>query len=259
MPRNTEKVLATGSFPAAANTFSVFLGTAGLLATRGQICYGNLNVKLAGAYCGLSDSYDGATHHACEDLAAMRALPNMHVLVPADAVATQALTRLMLDTQGPVYIRLSREACPDVYSPQQAGSFQLGKGAVLREGSDVTVMACGIMVSKAMEAAEQLAQEGISVRAVDLYSIKPIDRELILRCARETGAIVCAEEHSVIGGLGSAVAEVLAGENQLLPVAFVGVKDVFTESGNYDELLHKYGLDADAVVSALRKVLAQKN
>lgn len=255
-------MVATAAGMAAAgltpfvNTFAVFLGTVGLLATRGQVCYGNLNVKLAGAYCGLSDAYDGATHHACEDIAAMRALPNMRVLVPADAVATGALVRLAAETAGPVYLRLSRDAYPDLYGADE--SFELGGSHVARQGMDATVLACGILVHKALEAAELLAKEGISLRVVDLYSVKPIDEEQILRCAAETGAIVCAEEHSVIGGLGSAVAEVLCRAGKIVPTEFVGVQDSFTESGAYGELMQKYGLDAEAVAAAVRRAVERK-
>ena len=238
------------------NTFAVFLSTIGLISARGQICYGNLNVKFAGAYCGLSDAFDGATHHACEDIAIMRALPNMRVLVPSDTRSSQALTALAAELDGPVYLRLSRDAYPDLYSADE--KFEAGKGKVVREGSDVTVVACGILVHKALEAAEKLAEDGVSVRVVDMYSIKPIDRELLIRCAKETGAIVSAEEHSVIGGLGGAVAEALAEAGACVPMSFVGVQDTFTESGPYAKLLKKYGLDVDAVEKAIREVLAKK-
>lgn len=255
-------MVATAAGMAAAgktpfvNTFAVFLGTVGLLATRAQVCYGGLNVKFAGAYCGLSDSFDGATHHACEDISAMRSLPDMKVFVPSDAVSTRALTALAADTSGPVYLRLSRDSYPDLYPAGTA--FQPGGAHVVRQGSDVTVLACGILVHEALDAARMLESSGVSVRVVDLYSIKPIDRELILRCAAETGALVCAEEHSVIGGLGSAVAEVLAQAGVGAPTAFVGVNDVFTESGPYRPLLNKYGLDAAAVKQAVLTVLDQK-
>ena len=238
------------------NTFAVFLSTIGLISARGQICYGNLNVKFAGAYCGLSDAFDGATHHACEDIAIMRTLPNMRVLVPSDTHSSQALTALAAELNGPVYLRLSRDAYPDLYGADE--KFEVGKGKTVRDGSDVTVVACGILVHKALEAAEKLAGEGISVRVVDMYSIKPIDKELLIRCAEETGAIVSAEEHSIIGGLGGAVAETLAAAGACVPMSFVGVQDTFTESGPYAQLLKKYGLDADAVEKAIREVLAKK-
>lgn len=238
------------------NTFTVFLTSLGLISARDQICYANLNVKFGGAYCGMSDALDGASHHATEDIAIMRALPNMRVVVPSDAASTRWATKLAVDNYGPFYLRLSRDVYPDLYA--EDASFELGKGAVVREGSDLTVIACGLLVHKAIEAAERLSEKGLSVRVVDMYSIKPIDRELIVRCAEETGAIVCAEEHNIYGGLGSAVSEVLANNACGVPVEFVGIQDVFTESAPYGELLHKYGLDADAVAAAAEKVLARK-
>lgn len=238
------------------NTFTVFLTTLGLISTRGQVCYGNLNVKFGGAYCGMSDALDGATHHATEDIAVMRSLPNMKVIVPSDAASTRWATKYAAETYGPMYLRLSRDVYPDLYTDDF--SFEMGKGAVVRDGSDVTVIACGIMVHKAIEAAERLAEKGVSVRVVDMYSVKPIDAELIERCAKETGAIVVAEEHNIYGGLGGAVAEVLAHCGAGAPTEFVGIRDTFTESGKYGDLLHKYGLDADGVVSGIEKAFARK-
>ncbi len=245
----------TGKIP-FVNTFTVFLTTLGLISTRAQVCYGNLNVKLGGAYCGMSDALDGATHHALEDISAMRALPNMTLLVPSDANSTRWATEFSVEHQGPVYLRLSRDVYPDLYPEDY--NFECGKGAIVREGSDVTVIACGLLVHKAMEAAEIMAAKGVSVRVVDMYSIKPIDRELILKCAKETGAIVTAEEHNIFGGLGSAVSEVLAWGGASAPTEFVGVQDTFTESAPYKELLAKYGVDANGVVAGIEKVLKRK-
>ncbi|MDR1131064.1 MAG: transketolase family protein [Oscillospiraceae bacterium] len=238
------------------NTFTVFLTTLGLIATRAQVCYGSLNVKLGGAYCGMSDAFDGATHHATEDLAVMRSLPNMKIIVPSDETGTRWATEFAAGHVGPLYLRLSRDVYPDLYAP--GTRFALGKGALVRAGSDVTVIACGLLVHKALEAAEIMAREGVSVRVVDMYSVKPIDRELTLSCARETGAIVTAEEHNICGGLGGAVAEVLAWGGAGVPTEFVGIQDVFTESGAYAELLAKYGVDADGVVAGIEKVLRRK-
>ena len=239
---------AVGKIP-FVNTFTVFLTTLGLIAARGQVCYGNLNVKFGGAYCGMSDALDGASHHALEDISAMRALPNMRVIVPSDETSTRWATQWAVDHDGPVYLRLSRDTYPDLYP---AGvKFEMGKGAIVRDGTDVTVIACGLLVHKAMEAAEELAKDGVSVRVVDMYSIKPLDAELIERCARETGAVVTAEEHNIYGGLGSAVAEVLAHAGAGVPTEFVGVRDTFTESGKYSELLAKYGIDAAGVKAAV--------
>ena len=246
----------TGKIP-FVNTFTVFLTTLGLISARAQVCYGNLNVKFGGAYCGMSDALDGATHHATEDIAVMRSLPNMTVLVPSDAASTRWATKYAVDTYGPMYLRLSRDVYPDLYDENT--KFECGKGAIVRDGTDVTVIACGILVHKALEAAEQMAARGVSVRVVDMYSIKPIDRELILRCAQETGAIVTAEEHNIYGGLGSAVAEVLAWGGAAAPTEFVGIPDTFTETGKYTDLLAKYGVDAAGVVRGVERVLARKH
>ena len=245
----------TGKVP-FVNTFTVFLTTLGLIAARGQVCYGNLNVKFGGAYCGMSDALDGASHHALEDIAVMRTLPNMKVIVPADAAAARWATKYAAETYGPMYLRLSREVYPDLYTEET--EFEMGKGAIVRDGSDVTVIACGLLVHKAMEAAERMAEKGVSVRVVDMYSIKPIDKDLILKCAAETGAIVTAEEHSIFGGLGGAVSEVLAWGGAAAPTEFVGLQDTFTESGKYADLLHKYGVDADGVIAGIEKVLKRK-
>ena len=253
---STAAGLAQQGFVPFVNTFAVFVTTLGLIAARGLACYANLNVKFGGAYCGLSDAFDGASHHALEDIATMRALPNMRVLVPSDATASGALTELAYETEGPVYLRLSRDVYPDLYP--EGTKFELGKGAIVREGTDVTVIACGILVHKAIAAAEELEKKGISVRVVDMYSIKPIDAELIEKCAAETGAIVTAEEHSIYGGLGSAVAEALVKSGKPVPVEMVGTNDTFTESGPYAQLLPKYGLDEAAVAAAIEKVLAKK-
>ncbi|NLW64802.1 MAG: transketolase family protein [Clostridiales bacterium] len=238
------------------NTFTVFLTTLGLISTRAQVCYGNLNVKLGGAYCGMSDAFDGSSHHATEDIAVMRSLPNMTVIVPSDAACTRWATEFAIEHNGPVYLRLSRDVYPDLYG--DSSKFECGKGAIVRDGSDMTVIACGLLVHKAIEAAEMMEKKGVSVRVVDMYSIKPIDKELILKCARETGAIVTAEEHNIFGGLGGAVSEVLAWGGAGVPTEFVGIQDTFTESGPYPMLLAKYGLDANGVVAGIEKVLKRK-
>ncbi len=238
------------------NTFAVFLTTLGSLAARTFMSYSGLPIKMMGAYGGMSDAFDGATHHALEDIAMMRTLPGVNVMVASDAQITDWMVKTAIEVKEPMYIRLSRDAAPDCH-PADA-KFELGKGMVVREGSDVTIIACGLMVSTAITAAEALASKGISARVVDMYCIKPIDAELIEKCAKETGAVVTAEEHSVIGGLGGAVAEVLAKAGCAVPTEMVGMQDRHGESGPYKDILHKYGMDAEAVAAAAEKAVSRK-
>ncbi len=238
------------------NTFAVFLTTLGSLAARTFMSYSGLNIKMMGGYGGLSDAFDGATHHALEDIAMMRTLPGVSVMVASDAAITDWMVKTAIETDGPMYIRLSRDAAPDCHP--EGAKFEMGKGMVVREGSDVTIIACGLMVSTAVAAAEKLAEKGIQARVVDMYCIKPIDAELIETCAKETGAVVTAEEHSVIGGLGGAVAEVLAKAGCAVPTEMVGMQDCHGESGPYAALLKKYGLDADAVAAAAERAVSRK-
>lgn len=238
------------------NTFAVFLTTLGSLAARTFMSYSGLPIKMMGAYGGMSDAFDGATHHALEDIAMMRTLPGVNVMVASDAQITDWMVKTAIEVKEPMYIRLSRDAAPDCH-PADA-KFELGKGMVVREGSDVTIIACGLMVSTAITAAEALAAKGISARVVDMYCIKPIDAELIEKCAKETGAVVTAEEHSVIGGLGGAVAEVLAKAGCAVPTEMVGMQDRHGESGPYKDILHKYGMVAEAVAAAAEKAVSRK-
>ena len=238
------------------NTFAVFLTTIGSLAARTFMSYSGLPIKMMGAYGGMSDAFDGATHHALEDIAMMRTLPGVNVMVASDAQITDWMVKTAIEVKEPMYIRLSRDAAPDCH-PADA-KFELGKGMVVREGSDVTIIACGLMVSTAITAAEALAAKGISARVVDMYCIKPIDAELIEKCAKETGAVVTAEEHSVIGGLGGAVSEVLAKAGCAVPTEMVGMQDRHGESGPYKDILHKYGMDAEAVAAAAEKAVSRK-
>lgn len=208
------------------------------------------------AYGGMSDSYDGPSHHAIEDLAIMRALPNMTVLCASDNAMADWLVRAAIAHRGPMYIRLTRDAVPDVHAP--GSDFTMGKGVVVcEEGRDATVIATGVMVSKAVQAARLLAAKGIGIRVVDMFTIKPLDGELVRRCAAETGVIVTAEEHNVVGGLGGAVAEELVRGGTTATVEFVGLEDRYAETGPYEQLLSKYGLDgagiANKVEAALRK------
>ncbi len=236
------------------NTFSVFMALRGGDPINSMICYDSLNVKLAGTYSGLSDSYDGASHHATLDLALLRALPNLTILSVCDAVETEKAVFAAAAHDGPVYLRLSRAPAPVIFDDNY--DFKIGKGVVLREGSDVTLMGTGYMVHKALEAASLLEQEGILATVVDIHTIKPIDTQLILDCARKTGAIVTAEEHSIYGGLGSAVAEVLA-QSESVPLEMAGLTD-YAESGGYEQLLEKYGLDAKSIAAKAKKAVARK-
>jgi transketolase len=222
---------------------------------RAQIAYPKLNVKLIGGYAGLSDFADGASHQSVEDIALMRALPNLTVLVPADANDTRRALRAAIGHEGPVYIRISREAVPERIGPERP--FAIGAGAVLRDGSDVTLIGTGLGVALAWQAAEQLAARDLSPRVIDLHTVKPLDRDLIRRAAQATGAIVTVEEHSTIGGLGSAVCEAVC-ETHPVPVVRVGIPDRFGESGRYPEILERAGLDVDHVVAAALRALSAK-
>lgn len=245
----------TGKIP-FANTFAAFMVLRAADPVRSLVAYTKLNVKLAGTYAGLSDSYDGASHHAIADIAFMRALPNMTVISVSDPVEAELATRAAAAFKGPVYLRLSRAEVPVVLD-KASYDFTIGKGVTLVDGGDLTIVATGYMLIKALEAAQMLAAQGIKARVVNIHTIKPIDRELLIACARETGAIVTAEEHNVFGGLGSAVSEVLA-TNCPVPIEFVGIEDTFTESGDYEKLLAKYGLSADNIVARAQKVLRRK-
>lgn len=248
--------LATAGKIPFANTFAAFMVLRAADPVRSLIAYTGLNVKLAGAYAGLSDSYDGASHHAIADIAFMRALPNMTVVSVADPVEAELATRAAAAFRGPLYLRLSRAEAPVIFDRARY-AFEIGKGVVVHEGGDLTLVATGYMLAKALEAADMLAKKGIRACVVNLHTIKPIDVDLLLACARETGAIVTAEEHNVRGGLGSAVAETLA-KHCPVPQEFVGIEDTFTESGDYEKLLAKYGLSAAHIADKAEKVLRRK-
>ena len=239
------------------NTFASFLTTLGLLPMNALASYSNIPVKIMGGYGGLSDAFDGPSHHAIEDLAIMRSLPNFKVYVAGDAAQVPWLIRHAIGETSPVYVRLSRDKFPEVYA--EGEQFEDGKGKIVREGGDVTVIACGILVGFAAQAADELAKEGVGVRVVDMFRIKPIDVDLIVESAKKTGAIVTAEEHSIIGGLGGAVCETLCEAGAAVPVTRVGLKDCHAECGPYKKLLAKYGLDAQAVINAVKDVLAKKS
>lgn len=238
-----------------ANTFAFLFATRALEMIRTHLCYGGANVKLAGAYAGLSDSFDGPTHHAITDMAILRSLPNMTVVVPADPLAVSKLLPQVAAWQGPAYVRLCRNEVPQIFG--DAYEPEIGNGITLIEGGDVTIIACGVMVARSLQSAEKLRREGIYARVVEIHTIKPLDNELITRCARETEGIVTAEEHTIIGGLGGAVAETLA-DGYPTHMERVGVADTFAESGPYSDVLDKYGLSVDAIAAAVRRVLKRK-
>lgn len=245
---------ASGKIP-FASTFAVFGAGRAYEQIRNSICYPNLNVKVAVTHAGLTVGEDGATHQMLEDIALMRALPNMTVVVPADAAETAQVIRWAASYQGPVYIRMGRAKVEDVISPD--AEFVPGKSTTLADGSDVTIMACGIMTQQALQAAKMLAEEGISARVINMSSIKPIDEEAIVKAAKETGAIVTCEEHTVMGGLGSAVAEVVVRQCPV-PMAMVGTEDVFGQSGKACEVLKVYGLTPEHIALEAKKLVEAK-
>lgn len=220
---------------------------------RNTVCYGKLNVKVCPTHAGLSVGPDGGSHQMLEDIALMNALPNMRVLVPADYESARAAIRLSAAIEGPVYVRMGRAKVPQVYEP--GFEMVLGGSRVLREGTDVTLIACGIEVDQALKAAEKLAEQGVSAEVIDAYSVKPLDEKTVLASAAKTGRVVTCEEHSVNGGLGSIVASVLV-RNNPCPMRMIGTQDVFGTSGELAELLVKYGCDDNAIVAAAKELLA---
>lgn len=245
---------ASGKIP-FASSFAVFATGRAFEQIRNSIAYTGLNVKIAATHAGLTVGEDGASHQAIVDMALMRVLPNMTVLVPADGTETEKAVLAAAKHEGPVYLRLGRAPVPTLFGDDY--EFQIGKAVVLREGKDVSLLACGIMVNEALKAAEELAREGVSARVLNVSTLKPIDRDTIIKAASETGALVTAEEHNIIGGLGSAVAEVIA-EHAPAPLERVGVRDTFGESGKPEELLEKYGLTAKDIKAAALKVIKRK-
>lgn len=239
-----------------ASTFSSLASLRALEQIRTSIAYPNLNVKIAGGYGGLSDFKDGPTHHSICDLAIIRSIPNMTLIVPADAIETEKAVYAVAQYVGPVYLRLSRAEVPVIFDENY--KMEIGKGNLLKDGKDVTLIATGIMVVRVLEAAKVLEkEEKISARVIEIHTLKPIDADIIIQAADETGAIVTAEEHSVIGGLAGAVAEVIV-ENKPVPIERVGIKDTFTESGQYNELLEKYGMGIKNIINAAKKVMKRK-
>ena len=240
-------------FKPFVNTFAMFAAGRAFEQVRNSIGYPHLNVKIGATHAGISVGEDGATHQCCEDIALMRTIPGMTVIVPADDIEARACVRAAYEFEGPVYMRFGRLATP-VINDREDYEVKIGRGVVVREGSDVTIIACGLMVAEALEAAEALAADGIDAEVINMHTIKPLDERLVVASAKKTGRVVTAEEHSIIGGLGEAVASVLA-EQHPVPMRRVGVRDVYGESGPAVDLLHKYGLDADGIEAAVRSVL----
>lgn len=247
--------LALAGNIAFTGSFAVFGTGRAYDQIRNTVAYSNLNVKVAPTHAGISVGPDGGSHQMLEDISLMRGLPNMRVFVPADYAAACAAIRLAAQTPGPVYIRMGRASVPAVYAPDV--ELEVGRAYVLREGTDVSIIACGVEIAEALKAADLLAEEGISAEVIDVFCVKPLDSETILTSLAKTGCAVVAEEHSVYGGLGSAVSELVA-QNQPCPLELVGVRDTFGKSGEFDELMEYFHLNAPALVQAVKKVRARK-
>jgi len=234
------------------STYSAFVPGKCFDQIRNAVAYPNLDVKIVSSHGGLTVGPDGASHQTVEDVAAMRAVPRMRVVVPADAPSTKVLVTRAAGIPGPFYIRLSRPNVPTIYSP--GAELDVGTANVLREGSDVSIVACGLLVNEALEAADVLSKTGVRAEVVDSHTVKPLDAETIIRSARKTGAVVTAEEHNILGGLGGAVAEAVS-ETHPVPVRRVGVRDTFGESGEHQELMAKYGLTSKEIVQAAKTIV----
>jgi len=248
--------LTLGGFLTFINGFASILSLRALEQIRTCVCYAHTNVKIAASYAGVSDFKDGATHYSISDLANVRALPNMTVIVPADAAEAAAWVPLIAEYDGPVYLRLSRAGALPVY--QSGTKLEIGKGSLLRSGDDLTLVATGTMVGRCYVAAEKLSAIGIDARLLEVHTLKPLDRELLISAAEETGAVVTAEEHNIIGGLGSAVAEALA-ETVPIPIERVGIPDRFCVTGrDLDKLMDHSGLSVENIIAAAMRVMERK-
>lgn len=243
--------LALSGKVVCASTFAMFAAGRAFEIIRNSIGYTGANVKICATHAGITVGEDGASHQTFEDIALMRTIPGMTVVNPSDGVSAEKLIRQVVAMDGPAYVRLGRASVPEFYTEQD--EIELGKGKLLRQGKDVTIIATGIMVSEAMKAALILQEEGVDARVIDIHTIKPLDEEIILTAAKETGRIVTCEEHSIIGGLGGAVAELVTRECPV-KIAMVGQHDTFGESGKPDELKVKYGMDTEAIVQAVKQV-----
>ncbi len=233
------------------STFAMFAAGRAFEQVRNSIGYPKLNVKIGATHAGISVGEDGASHQCNEDIALMRTIPGMVIINPSDDVEAKAAVKAAYDHQGPVYMRFGRLAVP-VINDKPDYKFELGKGVLLKDGKDITIFATGLEVAESLEAAEMLEKDGVSVRVINIHTIKPIDSEIIIKAAEETGKLFTVEEHSIIGGLGSAVAEVIA-ENHPISLYRIGVRDTFGESGPAKELLHKYELDAEGIYKQIKE------
>ena len=247
--------MATAGYTVFASSFAMFAAGRAFEQVRNTIGYPHINVKIGATHAGISVGEDGASHQCCEDIALMRTIPGMTIINPADDVEARLAVMAAAETDGPVYMRFGRLAVPRIFDENY--KFEIGKGVYLREGKDVTIIATGLMVERALQAAEQLAAEGIDAAVINMATIKPIDRDIIIDAAKKTGAIVTAEEHSVIGGLGEAVAAVVA-ETKPVPVLRVGVEDTFGKSGPALELLEIFGLNAENICAKAKAAIANK-
>lgn len=248
--------IATTGKTVFASSFAVFASGRAFEQIRNSIAYPHLNVKIGATHAGISVGEDGPTHQSIEDMAIMRTLPGMTIISPADATESRAAVKAALETEGPFYLRFGRLSVPHIFDPDTY-KFELGRGIVLSEGTDVTIVATGLMVQEAIEAGKILAEKGISAEVINIHTIKPIDKELLIKSATKTGAVVTAEEHNIIGGLGSAVAEVLV-ENAPVPMARVGIMDVFGKSGKPAPLLKMYGLTAENIAEKAMETIRRK-
>ena len=245
--------MSTLGYVPFVSSFAMFVAGRGFEQIRNSIGYPHLNVKIGATHGGISVGEDGASHQCCEDFALMRSIPGMTVLCPADDVEAKAAVKAAYEHEGPVYLRFGRLALP-VFHDEATFKFEIGRGEQLTEGSDVAIIATGLEVNEALIAAEQLKNEGIQARVINLCTIKPLDEELVVKAAKECGAVVTCEEHSILGGLGEAVAAVL-GEQCPIPMRRVGVKDVFGHSGPAWELLEQFGLRSDAIIAAVKELV----
>jgi transketolase len=239
------------------STFAVFATGRVYDQIRMDVAYSNANVKIFATHGGISVGKDGASHQMIEDLALMRVLPNMTVFAPSDATQTKKIVQLMAETKGPMYARVGRADAPLIYKKEDLKDMKIGEGITVKEGDDISIIACGTMVDHVLDAREKLLKEGVSARIIDMHTVKPIDTDLTIKCAKETGAILTAEEHSVIGGLGSAVAEILAEKGLNCRFKRLGVNDIFCESGAPADLFEKYKLNSKHIVKTIKTLLEQ--